>query len=572
MSFMGKMLRDTIDVTGDYYVKVTNISKEKIENVKGHVLVKNVGLENYEGFADREFLSKDKGMTSEFKGYNVIGYDNEARSMLPLKIKLGRMPKNASEIVIGTGTLQFLDLPPNVGGKIKLRITPGIDGKNGEVYIKEYNVVGYLESWASYPFRMDAITLFDGESLKRDSHNSIYVKLKNSSKIKRDVNQIFQDASIEQNSSTAAKVSYNDKVLRILFQTEDKTNMALITSLIFLALIVITSMTAVIYNTFNISIFERVSQFGLLRCVGSTPSQIRLLVFREATILGGIGIPIGILLGTIAMQALFSFLSFMAPDLPFGDLKLIISPYIVVLTFLMGFVAVYLSAFGPARKAGKISPMEAVKNIGSLKKEKLGKITSARFAQLLFGVEGWMAQKNLGRNRLRLFVTVLSMIISIVLFIVFSSFIDLAYKTGLDDTNNEMVNFTIQNKIDFYGDVTITPEEIKELAAVPEVKTLFTYYKQWYKSGGDVILLPKDKVSSKLKDFAGNWYNEHLYEGNYIKFDQSHVLALGDNVTSVLGKYLEQGDINIDDMNRENGVIVVETGEVHNAETKKEWF
>ncbi len=574
MSFLEKMLRDTIDITGDYYAKVTNIGLDKIENIKGHVLVDTICLENYEGFADKKFLGNDKGVTSEFKGYNVVGYDKKALSMLPIKIESGRMPENADEIVIGTGTLQFLKSPPNVGEKIELEITPGSIGndggiiKEGEAYIKEYKVVGYLDSWKSYPFRMNAITLCDSESLKIDSHNSIYIKLKNSSKIKQDVSQILLDATISQNGPTAVKVSYNDKVLRLLFQAEDKTNIALIACLVFLGLIVIISMIAVIYNTFNISIFERVSQFGLLRCVGSTPSQIRCMVFKEATILGGIGIPIGILLGTIAMQVLFSFLSFIAPSLPFGDLKLIISPYIIALSFIMGFIAVYLSAFGPARKAGKISPMEAVKNIGSLKKEKLGKISSARFAQLLFGAEGWMAQKNLGRNRIRLVITVLSMIISIVLFIVFSSFIDLAYKTGLNDTDNEMVNFTIQNKIDLYGDVTITPEEIKELASLPEVKTLFTYYKQFYKSGGEVILLPKDKVSSKLKDFADSWYGQHLFEGEYIKFDKSHVIALGDNVTTILEKYLEQGDININTMNKENGVIVVETGEVYNTETK----
>jgi len=571
VSFLEKMLRDTIDITGDYYATVSNINLDKIRR---HVLVENIGVENLIGFADKKFISNDKGELSEFKGYNIISYDKAALEMLPIKIKSGRMPQNSNEVIIGTGTLQFLKAPPNIGEKIALEITAGTTNNDGKLisdddaYIKEFKVVGYLDSWASYPFRMNAITFYNKNDVRKDN-NTIYIKLKNKSKIKQNINQIVQDVSIKENGSTACKISYNNKVLRLLLQSEDKTNKALIVTLGFLALIVVISMIAVIYNTFNISVFERISQFGLLRCVGSTRSQIRRLVFKEATILGGIGIPIGILLGTLAMKALFSFLSFMAPNLPYGDLKLIISPYIILASFLMSFIAVYLSAFGPSRKASFISPIEAVKSVGSLKKEKIRKVSSAKFAKTLFGAEGWIAQKNLGRNRIRFAITVFSMIISIVLFIVFSSFIDLAYKTGINDIHNQMVNFTLQNKVDYHGDVAITPEEIKTFKELPEVKTVFTYYKQWYKVGGESVLIPKERVNNQLKEFAGNWFDEYLYADEYLKFDKSHVIALGDEGTSVLNEYVKFGSIDIDDMNRENGVIVVSTGEIYNTVTEK---
>ena len=111
-------------------------------------------------------------------------------------------------------------------------------------------------------------------------------------------------------------------------------NNSLIAILIFIIVLIIVATIAVIYNAFHISVLERISQFGTLRCVGASPSQIQNIVLKEAWILSLIGIPIGLVSGVLAMEIVMYFVGKLNFNLLEG-LTIVISPSVFIVSILL---------------------------------------------------------------------------------------------------------------------------------------------------------------------------------------------------------------------------------------------
>ncbi|WP_046232095.1 FtsX-like permease family protein [Paenibacillus algorifonticola] len=129
------------------------------------------------------------------------------------------------------------------------------------------------------------------------------------------VSDVEQDSAKQLNreySIDNLRIEYNNELLKLYGQsTYEGVNKSFILAYAAVIAIIIICTIAVIYNIFHISVLERISQFGILRCIGATPSQIRKIVFKEAMLLSLIGIPIGIFTGTIFMKLLFYNISFL---------------------------------------------------------------------------------------------------------------------------------------------------------------------------------------------------------------------------------------------------------------------
>ena len=138
--------------------------------------------------------------------------------------------------------------------------------------------------------------------------------------------------SMEDSSEPYYNIEYNERLLRLSAQSLDMDlNNSLIAILIFIVILIIVSTIAVIYNAFHISVLERISQFGILRCVGASPTQIRNIVLKEAWILSLIGIPIGLFSGVFAMQVVMYFINKLNFNLLSG-LTIVISPLVFIVS------------------------------------------------------------------------------------------------------------------------------------------------------------------------------------------------------------------------------------------------
>lgn len=203
-------------------------------------------------------------------------------------------------------------------------------------------------------------------------------------------------------------------------------NTFLIIAAIAIAIIVAGSVI-VISNAFYISASERVRQFGLLKSAGATSGQIRRSILFEALVLTAIAIPIGIALGFLIQAAMLWLTNNLLVDLfKINDFsiafRVIFSPVIIYISIAIAVLTVFISAWLPARRASKISPIDAIRQTKDIK-IRSKQLKTSRMTRALFGFEGTLAAKSLKRSRGKYRATVVSLTVSIVLFISMSSFV-----------------------------------------------------------------------------------------------------------------------------------------------------
>ena len=186
---------------------------------------------------------------------------------------------------------------------------------------------------------------------------------------------------------------------------------------------------SLVYNSFSISINERTRQIGILKSVGATKKQIRKTVFYEAFFESITSVPLGLALGCVGMSATFwlldnAFVLFINTMLGYGSgnvkIKVVINIPLLAIGVLIVLVTTLLSAAIPAYRASRVSPIDLVRQASDIRMKK--KITGAKLFTKLFGAEGMLAAKNYSRNRKRYRATVVSLSVSIILFITASSF------------------------------------------------------------------------------------------------------------------------------------------------------
>ncbi|WP_147590171.1 ABC transporter permease [Clostridium polynesiense] len=323
-------------------------------------------------------------------------------------------------------------------------------------------------------------------------------------------------------------------------------NDSLILLVIFLVTLVVISTILVIYNIFQISVMERITQIGILRSIGASPKQIKNMVFKEAFTLSIIGIPLGILSGVTASKILIYILSASSFN-SFKGMSMYVNSKVILLSIILGSITVYFSARKPAKIAGRISPLEAVRNTGAIKNEKYKRIRSGRILRRIFGIEGELAYKNIKRNRRRFTVTVASLVISIVLFIVFNSFMNYTMRTN---TSNVGMIFDMQIK----SNNPFSEEYLKVLSQQPFI---IKAYKQNINYAPAFI--KSDKINTayleKSRYREGLMYN--LQGENIIYFNGSSLYGYHKDFLDMTRNYVTQGEINEEEMNRVNGVVLV---------------
>ena len=184
---------------------------------------------------------------------------------------------------------------------------------------------------------------------------------------------------------------------------------------------------SLIYNAFSISVSERTRQFGLLSSIGATRKQIRRSVLFEACFVSLIGIPIGILCGILGIGVTLAILGGMFSNFLSGDpnsniaLHLSVRWWAVIAAAVIGFVTVLISAYIPSKRATKVTAIEAIRGSNDIK-IKNKQVKTSKITYKLFGLEGVIAKKHFKRNRKKYRATVVSLFMSVVLFISASSF------------------------------------------------------------------------------------------------------------------------------------------------------
>lgn len=476
---------ETAKVTdGSHHVSFYEVPYENLKYIENHVQTRTAMRSKDLGFARMGKVS------DENRPYWMIkGYDNEAFEHFPITLKDGRFPAEAGEIAIAEDVFYLEGQDYDIGDTLDLGIGKRIDGEQilaqqplsptEKLQVEKtisYTITGIIErpSFLSYKLPgFAALAYFDSAALQPGDKLNVSVELKSP----KDVYELAPEMA---ETAGASGVDYNDELLKWMgiSQNENVNRMFNSVGLIIILLVVVGSVS-VIYNAFAISVSERKKQFGMLSSVGATSSQTRRMVFYEALLLGVIAIPIGMLSGVAGIGVTLEAVNRIMPKSMLNspvDLRLAVSAEAIWIA--VGFVAltIFLSALIPALRAGRISPVEAIR-LNTDIKIKRKKLRTFKLIRRLFGIEGELALKNLKRNRKRYRATVFSLFISIVLYVSFSSFMtygfvstDLYYQDVPYDFSVEKHGVSHAEKQNFY-------EQIAALSGVEDyavVRRLFT--------------------------------------------------------------------------------------------------
>ncbi|WP_291561727.1 MULTISPECIES: ABC transporter permease [unclassified Clostridium] len=559
-SFQDNRIRQVKGYSGDFHILFNSVNGGHIPYFKAHKDIKKMGVTRYDGAS---IIGKRKKSGRNVELY-VESYNKEMFELKNIKLSEGRLPQKEDEIILGSWAMEALNA--KVGDKITLKlgeiIYPEDEGNGKEINYedirfkeknsKEYIICGLIKE----SIQGNGISYLSEESsLNKNGEYNIYANINLKKQAEVIGKQIVEELNLEEDS-----IWYNEELLRVMLKSlDDSENRVVGLIAVFFIILVIVATISVIYNSFHMSVMERVSQFGILRSVGASKNQIKRIVMKEAMILAIISIPIGLVLGLVALKIVIMILGSLAFSM-FEGFEITINPIILLGSAVLGLITIYISSKGPAKLAAKVSPLEAIKNSGSVKKEDLKKAKSGIIAGKIFGIEGQVAYKNLRRNKTRFRITIFSMVISIVLFIVFNSF---AY----DIKKVEKVAMATEPEYR----VMLSSDELEESTIskfcedIEKIQGIDLVYKEIRES--PAIAIEKDKLNKEYEDLTEtNFYN--FDDGDYA-FTYSPFYAYNSKSFEKSKKNIIAGEINEKKLNEENGVIIIQNAHIKTKDKKR---
>lgn len=328
----------------------------------------------------------------------------------------------------------------------------------------------------------------------------------------RDYEKVREEIVAEMTGSTNKKIKTrtNSSLMRYEGVMSDR----LMTTIIYLAaviiVIIIVSSVFVIRNSFSISATERMRQFGMLVSIGATTWQIGGLVYLEGLIIAFFGIISGCVIGALAdlilvqiINALLGEMLAMTDGL-INKISFVLPPLVILIASILTIATVLLSARSAARRAAKMSPVEALRGAQDYKVK--NKMRSSAVICKLFGIGGAIADKSLRRNSKKYRATIISLIVSVSVFIGLASILN--YGSRVISLQYANVSYDITASISS-DDILSEISDIKDIKDINIIKSLQT-----------------DDISIQVLD--RNTFAKYAKSVGIYKNDYSEVIILND--------------------------------------------
>ena len=476
-SFQYSMIEYQKQKDGDFHVKFSNVKMSELSEFKNNRNIESTFETMGMGFA------KLDGCKNEDKPYAyVMATDEAGFERGCFHLIEGRMAKNEDEIVIPRHLKTNGRIDIKVGDEITLDVgkrydsnTEGVIGENcayeheaetlTDTVTKRYKVVGIMErpgykmedySAAGYTFvtYSDELAAIDNgsksEAGEADTTLTVYSRytqkaLRNKDAVTADIIGVDEKLLAKANdSSVEMTAEESDRFLKEIENAKYDIDMngylisyecvfpvdgmfkALFTVAAVVALIIILTSVYCIKNSFNISITEKIRQYGMLSSVGATRRQIKSSVKTEAAMLGVVGIPVGTMSGILAALVLVKVVNAMSAGWLNFALSFHTSLPALILAVILSIATIYFSATGSARRAARVTPLEAIRNTKEIK-IKSAKLKTPAIIGRIWGIGGVISYKNIKRNNKKYRTTVTSIVICSVTFIVISYFMSMAF-------------------------------------------------------------------------------------------------------------------------------------------------
>lgn len=499
------------------------------------------GIDNEEDL--KKLLSEEKideAYLSYNLGYAYIGQEdsnvcfiralnNKFIENMPIEITSGRMAENSGEIVLVYNSINENEASKYMLGS-KIELSLGDFNKSDKTIIEEraitYTIVGFCEGAFydnSLRYGYPAYTVYDEKTITEYS-TDVYFKMDN-------VKDVYDFIKEYDNYKTDT----NENVLRFMGTSKYSSYYSFVYSLAAIVIVlVVGGSILLIYNSFAISMNERSRQFGLLSSIGATRKQLRASVLYEAFLVSAVGIPIGIIVGIAGIGVTLYCIkgnleNIAASVISLGEMKLHVSAEAVCVAVVVSLITVLLSAFIPMLRISRISAVDAIRQSGDIKLTKR-KIKCSKLFMKIFGFEGMLGRKNFKRSRKKYRTTVISLFVSIVMFISASALgeylvssiegiykvgeYDITYRTYLSDNNTQK-----NNVIDEMKNISYVTEAGQAQCMYLQLIADTSYYTQEYISSRDkeaAIFYSDDMDTKEIRTAYIYGIEDTIYE-EYLK-------------------------------------------------------
>lgn len=491
----------TIEYSGSFEGIYKRVNKDKLDIIKNNASIDQYGI--YKAIGTSQYEDSNLGL---------IYADNTIKNMANIKFEDGTMPEKENEIAIESGYLNLLNNGAKIGDKIKLSYE---SLSTGEIKEKEFILSGILQTsdiskaQKSYSAIISK-SYFVSEEVDENTKYNVYINIVKPKKL-------TADEVKESILSIAKNMGIEEYDVRINTDYINASNPdpQVIAGGIVVALIIILSSMLVIYSIFYVSVINKVHEYGKLRAVGATKRQIRKIILREGFILSCISIPLGIAIGYLIGQVVI--LKALKMDrYGVGGMNIFIAIGVAVITV----ISVLLSLLKPMKMACNISPVEAMRYDGNDSKQKKRKgYEEINLKKITFA--------NLSRNKKRTVITLLSLSLSGILFIVASTIMNcmnpenMAKDHSLGDITVYLDNYDwnedgSNNLYDIQANNPLGKEMCERLENIPGVKKINMEKSAW----ASIDIGAGEKNLEDIQGFDKEFYDElseHLVEGEINK-------------------------------------------------------
>jgi len=456
-------------------LRVSMLAYEKKQNGDWHYYFQQVAPEDLKYFQNNQYIEK-MGLAQKI-GYAVLdgsknadkpyiylqAIDEECEGALSLQLVDGRMPENDSELVIGGHIRSNGLVEAKVGDVLTLavgdRISEGHQlGQNNAylydeediqpVFEKNYTVVGIVErpNYATEPRTAPGYSAFTIlEDVSETDKVDVYVSytswgLRHEERVTSGILGVSEELYHRYKSSLNYTEEEEQQIRNVaddvvenywmvkwenLSFSSGTMNMLYAMAVLAILVIIITSVFC-IRNSFVISLTEKMKMYGRLASIGTTSGQQKKIIYYEAAFLGSVGIPLGIACGLAAAWILVYLVGGMVEDALGIRLVFGMSLWAVLTAVVLSVVTIYFSASKSAKKAARLSPITAIRAGDTVKMSRRG-LRCPKMVGRCFGIGGVIAYKNLKRAKVKYRTTVISIVVSVAVFIGMTTFTSLLF-------------------------------------------------------------------------------------------------------------------------------------------------
>lgn len=574
-SFQKTFVETAKNSQGNYHAIFYNVPKDELKYIEENRSIEDYYLSEELGYS---YLTNGKTSTEEEKPLvNIISMNDKFLNNMAINVKDGRLPENDSELAISTRINEKFKTNYKVGDTITLNVGElkgTLENQNANYYDEEqikktegteqtteneivnttsktYKIVGIIErpTTTIEPYEADWFTVITKmQTINKKANIAVlYTNPNDYEKNTESINQmVIAKSGTEANdfnvinglNKTYKSYKYNVKINKELLayqgaSLDDETLRTIYGLGAFIMGIVLVSSVFVIRNGFAISITERLKQYGMLSSIGATKKQIKKSVYFEGFILGIIGIPLGILSGIFAIYILVNVVNYILKDYVSSGTLLTygISLPAIVVSIIVSVVTIWLSCRNSAKKASKITPIEAIRSSEDVKL-KAKKIKCPKIITKIFKTGGEIAYKNLKRSKKKYRTTVISIIVSVVIFIAISSFIQYGFKMSSAYYTEKDYNYVVYAYTSASSEDTeeFAKEQAKNLKMLTDISNLPDVGEVSINKSNTFEMKIDDKHKSELTDYGKNIKGRfYAMDAENNPIDDVNIIALSKN-------------------------------------------